>query len=374
MLVAEAGAGRIIRLGSDGSTTEILTGLPTASAAEQVPLGTRGVSSVVADAFGGYRYVVGAASAEGAASVYDAAFGGATTLLADLDAFETLENSDGDTDNNGVPELLSNPFDIAFDGSGGVFVSDPSADAIIRVDVYGNVRAFAVFPDIPNPLYPSSGPETIDQMPSGLAIGPDGALYAATFTGFPHPSGEARVYRMRDTTGDGDALDDGELTVFATGLTAATDVAFDASGRLFVSEYSTNVSADALGRVSRIVDGEPTTVANLLKNPTSLVFTSEGRLIVAEESAGRVSDITDASVGGFSKPIAPGTTITAYGGGTVGQLAAEASEAGAISVAASVGGKLIVLIPGAPGFANKEFTSHFLLGVPPDTILLVVSR
>ena len=75
-------------------------------------------------------------------------------------------------------------------------------------------------------------------MPTGIALGPDGAAYVATLTGFPCPTGGARVLRLQDDNGDGDALDLGETTVYADGFTAATDVAFEADGAMLVTEYS----------------------------------------------------------------------------------------------------------------------------------------
>jgi glucose/arabinose dehydrogenase len=207
-----------------------------------------------------------------------------------------------------------------------------------------------------------------------MTVGPDGALYAATFTGFPHPKGEARVYRMKDLNADGDALDDGESTVVATGLTAATDVTFDAKGSMLVSEYSTDMFKGTLGRIARIVDGEPVSLVRALQTPTSIAVTDDGRLLVTEEAAGRVTDVTNAPVGGFSTDVTSGVNLVAYGGGPVAMLEIEATEVRATAIATSGGGKFIVFIPGAPAFVNKAFTARYPTEVPAGTLLVIVAK
>lgn len=371
VLVSEVGAGRVLRLKPDGTFTEVLTGLPSTQSIASGDLKVIGVASAIGDNSGGFRYVVGESAQPDFSSAYSATFNGATTLLSDLGLYEAQNNTDGATDAQGAPVLTSDPYDIALDGAGGVFVSDSAANAIIRIDVHDNVKPFAVFPALPNPRFPFAGTTTMTQQPTGIEVGPDGALYVATFTGFPHPTGEARVYRLKDKNADGDALDDGESTVFATGLTAATDLAFDLDGSLLVSEYSTDMVQGSLGRISRIVDGEPVAVTYLLTTPTSITVTDTGRILVAQESLGVISDVTDAPAGGFASPIVSGPNITSYNGGSVEQLSAELIGLGATTAAVTDSGKFIVLVPGAPSFVNKDFSNRYPFTVPKGTLMLI---
>jgi len=78
-------------------------------------------------------------------------------------------------------------------------------------------------------------------VPTSLAWGPDGALYVGTlsFATLFAPgggAGGAKVYRIDPSTN--------AISVYASGLTAITGIAFDDRGRLYVSEWTTGVDAN----------------------------------------------------------------------------------------------------------------------------------
>ena len=75
---------------------------------------------------------------------------------------------------------------------------------------------------------------------------------------------------------------------------------------------------------------------------------------------------------GFAGALAPGVTLTTYGGGTVAQLEADASTAGATSVSVTDSGTFVVLVVGAPSFVNQAFNDLFSDGVPANTVVLVL--
>ena len=377
MLIAEGAAGRLLRVAPDGTQTELLTGLPTASVTVDGTTETVGISSAISDGSGGYLYVVGESTDAGFSALYAAPSGGTPAIIADLGDYEEANNTDGDVDLAGDPELLSNPFDLVRDANGDIFVSDSGANAILRVDGTTNaITPFAIFPNRENPLFAGGmgiGGPTMDQVPTGITIGPDDALYVSTLTGFPFPTGEARVYRLEDGNADGDALDDGESTVFFEGLTTATDVVFDSSGDLLVSQFSTNMLADAPGRISRISGGTATTIVHLLVTPTSLTITEGGRLLVTQEFAGMVTDVTDVLPGGFSPAIGPGANLALHGGGSLAQIDADHVEAGAISLTITVDGGYVIHIAGAPGFVNEAFALAFPDGLPAGAAVLIIA-
>lgn len=69
----------------------------------------------------------------------------------------------------------------------------------------------------------------VQSVPTGAAIGPDGALYVGEYTGFPYPEGEARIFRIGD---------DDQPEVYADGFTHITDLTFDEKGNLLVLQFS----------------------------------------------------------------------------------------------------------------------------------------
>ncbi|MDA0351789.1 MAG: ScyD/ScyE family protein [Chloroflexi bacterium] len=283
---------------------------------------------------------------------------------------------DGDTLLTGDPELNSNPYDLVRATNGDILVTDSGANAVLRVNATTKaITPFAIFPARENPLFAGGngiGGPFMDQVPTGITVGPDGAYYVATLTGFPFPTGGALVYRLADGNADGDALDDGESTIFVSGLTTATDLVFDGNGDLLITQFSTNMLASAPGRISRVSDGQTRTIVHLLVTPTSLTVSSTGRLIVSQEFAGMVSDVTDVLPGGFGATIVPGVNLSSYGGGPVAQIAAELGAAGATSLVVTVDGSFVIYIVGAPGFVNTAFTTAFPDGLPAGAGVLVI--
>ena len=146
----------------------------------------------------------------------------------------------------------------------------------------------------------SEGAGEAEPVPTGMTTGRDGAVYLATLTGAPFPTGGAKVFRMLDRNGDGDALDPGETTVYAEGFTTATDVAFLPDGSMLVTEYTTDMqslaavgfsrSAEYPGRLVRWERGQRSVVMEGLVSPTSVVVL-DGVAYVSEEYAGRVRAI-----------------------------------------------------------------------------------
>jgi hypothetical protein len=168
----------------------------------------------------------------------------------------------------------------------------------MHVAANGAISPFAIFTDRPNPLFPAVGGPTMDQVPTGLEIGPDGAVYVATLTGFPFPPGEARVYRLADANGDGDAMDEGETTIFASGLTSATNLGFDSDGSLLVTEFSTNMLKQAPGRLVRVIDGVISEVVRApLVSPTGLTVLADGRIVVSQEFLNVVGELDALAAG-----------------------------------------------------------------------------
>jgi hypothetical protein len=115
---------------------------------------------------------------------------------------------------------------------------------------------------------------TSDRVLTGIAAGPDEALYIAEFGPLPHQEGSARVTRAGPTGG--------HQTV-ARRLVNAIDVAFDASGSMYVLEFSgPGFRTPHSGRVLRLhADGTREVVTAGLNFPTSMAFGQDGDLYIA---------------------------------------------------------------------------------------------
>jgi hypothetical protein len=106
----------------------------------------------------------------------------------------------------------------------------------------------------------------------------DGAFYVGTLLPFPPTTtGQAKILKITP---------DGQLSVFATGLTTVLGVAFDAQGRLYALE-SISVAGEmptpGTGRVVRMTgSGEWEEVASGLTFPTAMTFGPDGQLYVSD--------------------------------------------------------------------------------------------
>lgn len=136
-------------------------------------------------------------------------FGHSMSTLADLAGYEQRKNPDG-----GVPD--SNPVGLT-PYRGGVLVADAGANAVNNVHPRGWVNTLAVFPDT-MVAAPGGGMMPMQAVPTSVVVGPDGAVYVSQLTGFPFPEGGSTIWRVRPGSAP---------TVYASGLTNVTDLAFN---------------------------------------------------------------------------------------------------------------------------------------------------
>ena len=178
-----------------------------------------------------------------------------------------------DNDPNGdAPD--SNPYGIlALPGRR--VMADAGGNSLIEISANGTISTLATFADRLVPLpFPPFPVAPMDAVPTTVAEGPDGALYVGQLTGFPFPLGGANVYRVVDGTPE----------VYATGFTNIIDIAFDASGSLYVLELARNsLLAAPIGRLVRVgPDGTPVEIATdqALFAPGGLAIGSDGDIYV----------------------------------------------------------------------------------------------
>lgn len=180
----------------------------------------------------------------------------------DVAAHEEAHNPDG-------AMIESNPWNLAWSGDGW-YVTDAAANTLLHVDEAGTIATVAVFP--PRSL---GGPFPTQSVPTGVAVGPDGAVYVSELTGFPFVPGSSRVLRVEA---------DGSISVFAEGFTMAIALAFDSADNLYVLEHDDNglLQPGSQGNLWRITPGgaRERVFSEGLNGPTGLAVGPDDTLYI----------------------------------------------------------------------------------------------
>ena len=169
--------------------------------------------------------------------------------------------------------IVSNPFAmIPYPGDGTVLVTDGATGHVLVASIDGDIH---VFSDV-------AGHEVL----TGIALGPDGAPYVASFSQLPHTTGDGSVVRL-DT--------DGSFTIAADGLTTPIDLAFDSHGRMYVLEFidGTESSDPYRGRTGRLIRLEPDAehwrnqqvLVENIPFPTALLIDGADRVLISIHGA-----------------------------------------------------------------------------------------
>ena len=167
--------------------------------------------------------------------------------IADLAAWEATNNPINNPDSDPAGMLYHH---------GKYVVADAGGNTVLKVNRGGHIRLLAKFADRQADAPPFLGlpPGTqipMQAVPTSVATkGHDGAYYISELTGFPFPTGAANIYRIDPRNG--------KRTVYASGLTNVTDLAF--RGRtLYAVQISTKgLLTGTIGSVVRVKRGGST--------------------------------------------------------------------------------------------------------------------
>src|SRR5829696_1429671 len=154
---------------------------------------------------------------------------------------------------------------------------DVAGNSLLDVAANGSISTVATFPKVPVPF-------SRDAVPTDVVVGPDGAYYVSTLTGFPFTAGTASVYRV---------VPGQTPTPYATGLTMVTDLAFGSDGSLYTLQHASGIPGVPFpfagpGAIRKVPPGggaSSTLVAGGLPRATGLIVGAGGALYVAVNGA-----------------------------------------------------------------------------------------
>ncbi len=222
---------------------------------------------------------------------------GVPTMIANLFEFEE--------EHNPHPEAVdTNPFDVADFGRGRALVADAGGNTLIKAERFGRLKLVAVLPDeavstdnIKKLAGCPAGPPDFCGLPpemdaqpvaTSVAIGPDGWIYAGELKGFPAPTGESKVWRIRPNAENVRCgKSPGRCSVALDGFTSIIDLAFGPDGRLYVVQFddaswaAVEIFGDGVGGSVHACDVETQeceVVASGLPMLSSIAFRNDGSL------------------------------------------------------------------------------------------------
>ena len=144
---------------------------------------------------------------------------------------------------NPVNDPNSDPTGLVSTGKGRWLVTDSGGNDLVSVKP-GKVGTVAPFWNRMG-TSPATGPDPVsyESVPTDVVRGPDGAFYVSELTGFPFIQGASRIWRV---------VPGQPATVWATGLTNVTSLAFDRHKLYAVQISDTGLLNGPVGSLDRV--------------------------------------------------------------------------------------------------------------------------
>ncbi|BAY42003.1 hypothetical protein NIES2111_63990 (plasmid) [Nostoc sp. NIES-2111] len=276
-------SGAVTRI-KNGKKERVLTGLPSRALSPSSNQAI-GANDIQFDAQGNVYLLIGLASnvnynntplnSPKWGGLYKVDFSTNTlTSIADISNYEITTNPSGIFANG---DVASNPYSFTIKGNT-AYIANAAANDVLSVKLDGsNLKTVVAFED--QTLTTPTGEIKYQTVPTGVAIGPDKALYVSQLTGIPIPQGKASIFRVAE---------DGQITVYADGFTQLTDLSFDTNGNLYALQfanqpfYTGNLDASL---IQIAPDGTRRTLlsGNGLESATALTIGPDGAIYVSNK-------------------------------------------------------------------------------------------
>ncbi|MCU0566277.1 MAG: ScyD/ScyE family protein [Oculatellaceae cyanobacterium Prado106] len=206
---------------------------------------------------------------------------GELTPIFDFGQYEITQNPD-------KGDIVTNPYALNISGDR-AFVTDAGGNSVYSIKLDGSEVDVVALPEnvISNPQLPPLPPGqeippglvdivsapgeplalSVQSVPTGNAVGPDGALYVGEYSGFPYQEASSRIFRIGES---------GMPEIFADGFTQITDLTFDQQGNLLVLQFS-----DASQAQSPDITGLPGSLIRLAPDGTRTTLLAGGEGLVS---------------------------------------------------------------------------------------------
>lgn len=265
----------------------------------------------------------------GTAAQFDAPYGVAVDRAGNLYVADTLNNTvrkispggavvtlagspgeEGNTNASGAAARFNEPFGVAVDEAGNVYVADASNNAIRKITPAGAVTTVAGG----GAAGSSDGTGTAARLdePRGVAVDVNGTIYVADYDN--HLIRKITAAGVVTTlAGQADVAGNADGVGTAATFRGPNGIAVDASGIVYVADTGNR----AIRRIS--ASGAVTTVGQGLTTPRGVAVDANNRILVADLGAHAIrtvaADGTVATLAG-----SPGTPGTADGSGTAARF------------------------------------------------------
>jgi glucose/arabinose dehydrogenase len=252
-----------------GTQERVATGLPSYAGPDGEATGPHDISfqgrggAFITIGFGGdpaFRSLFGP---DGAlfGTLVQAPASGRWRVVADVSAYETAANPDGNV-------IDTNPYGVLAE-PGSHIVTDAGGNSLLEVKANGDISTLAVFPARPG--------RSTDAVPTEVVVGPDGAYYVSELSGVPFADGAARVYRV--VPGQPPA-------VYLAGFKTIIDLDFGPDGSLYVLQHASGgvFFPPNSGQLIRVAtDGSRSVVVSGLSRPTSVLVGEDGTIYISNK-------------------------------------------------------------------------------------------